>query len=378
MKIAIICDVLGKANNGTVIATINLINYLRDKGHTVYVVSSDKTKEGLGDYFTVPTLNLGAPLNRVLKNNGVALAKPDKKLLQSVIEKADIVHLQIPFMLSRSALKIALRLNKPITASFHCQAENFTSHIGAINIPFINHLVYKNFYRKVYRKVDAIHYPTEFIRQVFHQHTRCEIPYYVISNGVNDDFFAEPPKREENEKFTIICAGRYSKEKAQAVLIRAVARSKYRDNIRVIFAGDGPMRKKLQRLSNKNNVECEYRFFSRSGLIDAFHGSDLYVHTAIIEIEAIACMEAIVCGLTAVISDSERSATRFFAVGDRTLFRKNDAQDLCEKIEYFYENRDKIEEYRKKYEVRSRAFGLGDCMEQMEKMLTQTVEKKRK
>ena len=38
MKIAIICDVLGKANNGTVIATINLINYLRDKGHTVYVV----------------------------------------------------------------------------------------------------------------------------------------------------------------------------------------------------------------------------------------------------------------------------------------------------------------------------------------------------
>ena len=344
MKIAIICDVLGKANNGTVIATINLINYLRDKGHTVYVVSPDKTKEGLGDYFTVPTLNLGAPLNRVLKNNGVALAKPDKKLLQSVIEKADIVHLQIPFMLSRSALKIALRLNKPITASFHCQAENFTSHIGAINIPFINHLVYKNFYRKVYRKVDAIHYPTEFIRQVFHQHTRCEIPYYVISNGVNDDFFAEPPKREENEKFTIICAGRYSKEKAQAVLIRAVARSKYRDNIRVIFAGDGPMRKKLQRLSNKNNVECEYRFFSRS----------------------------------AVISDSERSATRFFAVGDRTLFRKNDAQDLCEKIEYFYENRDKIEEYRKKYEVRSRAFGLGDCMEQMEKMLTQTVEKKRK
>ena len=62
MTIAVICDVLGKENNGTTIAAMNLIRSLREKGYDVRVVCSDPERAGQKDFYVVPILNLG-PLN---------------------------------------------------------------------------------------------------------------------------------------------------------------------------------------------------------------------------------------------------------------------------------------------------------------------------
>lgn len=87
MKITVICDVLGQPNNGTTIATLNLIRYLRKKGHEVTVVSSDEETDGEKNYFVVRKMNFG-PLNNILERNGVSLAKADKKILTEAIESA--------------------------------------------------------------------------------------------------------------------------------------------------------------------------------------------------------------------------------------------------------------------------------------------------
>ena len=80
MNVTIICDVLGKPNNGTALAAFNLIAHLKSAGHSVTVVAPD-APDGEG-FVSVPRLNLG-PLNRILDKNGVSLAKPDKKLLEA-------------------------------------------------------------------------------------------------------------------------------------------------------------------------------------------------------------------------------------------------------------------------------------------------------
>lgn len=55
-----------------------------------------------------------------------------------------------------------------ITASFHCQAENVTAHLGMMNNKLLNHWIYGQFYKKVYRYCDAIHYPHRiYQRQLF-------------------------------------------------------------------------------------------------------------------------------------------------------------------------------------------------------------------
>ena len=49
MNVTIVCDVLGEPNNGTTIATLNLIRHLTEKGHNVNVVSTDETSKANAD-----------------------------------------------------------------------------------------------------------------------------------------------------------------------------------------------------------------------------------------------------------------------------------------------------------------------------------------
>ncbi len=46
MTLTVVCDVLGRENNGTTIAAMNLIRSMRAKGHTVRVVCPDEAHLG--------------------------------------------------------------------------------------------------------------------------------------------------------------------------------------------------------------------------------------------------------------------------------------------------------------------------------------------
>ncbi len=374
MKITIVCDVLGETNNGTVLAAKNLIGYLQTRGHTVRVVAPGK--EGGENFFVVPAVNLGPLINWILAENGVQPAKADKTVLREAIRDSDVVHLLVPLPLSWAAAKIAHEFGIPITASFHCQAENVTAHVGLIGMKRANHLVYRTFEEKVYKYCTLIHYPTEFIRRDYETAVGHSTPGRVISNGVNDVFFeaaAQRGERKPGAPFTVISVGRYSNEKAQGVLIRAIGESKYKDNIRLVLAGKGPMEKKLRLIAAAHQVNCTFSFFSREDLIQALLSSDLYVHTAVADLEAISCLEAIVTGLVPIICDSKRSATREFAVDQRCLFHSGDPADLRNRIEYFYEHPSEIRAYREMYSRRNNAYRQGECMNQMERMLEDAV-----
>lgn len=376
MIACIVCDILGEKNNGTTLAATNLIDYLRSKGHEVRVVCCDKDKNNLENYYVTPTLDLGKFCNKILEKNGVTPAKADESILRKAIEGSDVVHLLIPFFLARRAAKIAKELNKPITASFHCQAENVTAHVFMMNFPLANTLVYKNFYKHVYQYCDIIHYPTTFIRDVFEKETH-KTNAVVISNGVNEQFYKDVPSNRISDKFTIVCTGRYSKEKAQHLLIKATAKSKHRDDIKLVFAGAGPYENSLKKLSAKHGTDAEFKLFPRDELLSLLHGADLYVHTAIIEIEAIACLEAIVSGLIPVINNSPRSATKAFALDGNNLFKLNDTNDLASKIDFWYEHPELIKEYKARYKSIIGNFDQKECMHKMEEMLLSAIEMKK-
>ena len=378
MRVTVICDVLGETNNGTVLAAKNLITYLVEQGHTVRIVSPDKDTEGEEGYYVVPPLRLGFVLDKVLEMNGVQPAKADKNILREAIADSDVVHLLVPLPLSWAAVPIALECGVPMTASFHCQAENLTAHLGLMHVKMANKLVYKFYNEKVYQYCTLIHYPTEFIRNDFESTIGETTPGRVISNGVNDIFFemAKTPRepRDPERKFTIISVGRYSTEKAQQTLLRAVGLSRFKSRIRVILAGLGPKEHKLRKLAEKRGLDCQFGFYEdREELAREIRNADLYVHTAVAELEAISCLEAIVLGAAAVICDSERSATRFFAADERCLYERANPAELRDKIEYFYLHPEEVENYRRIYSERAAAYSQNDCMRQMEIMLEDAI-----
>ena len=87
MVVTIVADVLGKENNGTTVACMNLVRYLKSRGDTVKIICCDQDKKGLPGYYVVPTLNLGCLINWIVKKNEVTLAKPDRNIIESAIKE---------------------------------------------------------------------------------------------------------------------------------------------------------------------------------------------------------------------------------------------------------------------------------------------------
>ena len=372
-KIAVVCDVLGAENNGTSIAAMNLIRYLRGRDYEVRVVCPDEERRGQAGYYVVPQLNVG-PLNNYVRKMGVTIAVTDESVLEDALEGVDVIHIMTPFFLGKAALDYGRAHGIPVTAGFHAQAENITNHLHLMNSRMVNNLTYKAMHRLVYQYVDAIHYPTRFIRDVFEAEVG-PTPGYVISNGVNNRFVPTAVERpaEWAGKFVILFTGRYGLEKSHHVLIDAVKQSKYENTIQLVFAGDGPLKDELRAQGAALKNPPVMRFFSRDEMLRVINSADLYVHPAEIEIEAIACLEAISCGLVPVIADSPRSATRFFALEENNRFRYNDPADLTRRIEYWIEHPDEKARCGERYVGYTRRFEQGRCMAEMERMLQEAV-----
>ena len=275
MKIAVICDVFGASNNGTVIALDNLIVALRSKGHSVRVVCADERFRGHPDYYIVGKYDFGI-LNRYVEKNGVAPAKAQKDVLEAAIEGVDIVHVILPFSLGKAAALFAHAKGIPLSASFHAQAENITSHIFLDRFKFANRATYRIFYKRLYKYCDVIHYPSQFICDDF-ESVVGPTPHCVISNGVDESFkpiyTQKPPHLKD--KIVIMFTGRFSREKSHRVLIDGVALSKHKDRIQLILAGEGPLRKSLTKRARRRGINMPLmEYLQRDKLIETLGYAD--------------------------------------------------------------------------------------------------------
>ena len=378
MTITVVCDILGEENNGTAVVTMNLIRYLRAEGHTVRVLCADQSKKGQKNYYVAPIKNFG-PFNGLVRKVGVTLAKAEKSVVAAALFGADHVHIMLPLGLGLAAAKMAHEMGLPLTAGFHMQAENLTGHLGLKKVRPLNTFIYHYIYKHLYRYCDAIHYPTQFIRDVFEKSIGRSTPGYVISNGVHSYIGkrdVEKP-RQFRDKIVILSTGRYSSEKSQDTLIRAVARSAYKDKIQLILAGQGLKEKKYKRLAKRLPVAPVFRLYGREEICDALNYCDLYIHPAVDELEGIACLESIACGKMTIVSDSKNSATKEFAIDGTCIFKRRDAKDLARVMDFWIGHPDERRAYEAKYLASSAATREEVCMRQMGKMIAEAGEKER-
>jgi len=373
MKIAVICEVLGQANNGTTIAALNLIEYLKKKGHDVRVVCPDEDKRGLPGYHILPKAGF---VNWIFRKNNLNLAKFDEKVVYEAVHDADIVHFMIALFISRKASKYVHSLGIPITGGFHAQSQNFASQVGMLHNRAFNRWAYHWYDGNVFCRAKAIHYPTQFIRDVFEDAVGRKTNGYVISNGVNDIFQPDRCEKPDDlkDKFCILFTGRLAKEKSHFTLLNAVRKSRYASRIQLIFAGDGPLYPQLCAWASRNlPIQPVIKFFRRDELVRLINCCDLYCHPAEAEIEGIACLEAISCGLVPIIADSPDSATRELALDEKCLFKVNDSDDLARHIDWFIEHPSEKEELSVRYRQESLRFNQEQCMEKMEQMFLKEI-----
>jgi glycosyltransferase involved in cell wall biosynthesis len=247
-------------------------------------------------------------------------------------------------------------------------------------------MLYRLFRNTFYYKYRHIHVPSAFMGRMLEERD-YKAKIHVISNGIQDAFMeagenkidnGRPPKLPEyRDKIVIMMVGRLAKEKRQDVIINAVNHSKYADRIQLVFAGKGPQYEKYVKLGEKLANPPQFLYVKQEELIKLLLQCDLYVHASDMESEAISCIEAFATGLVPVIANSELSATRQFALDDRSLFLPGNPKDLARAIDYWLDNPKERENMEKTYVKAAKKYSLSISVRMFEEMLNEEIEEQK-
>lgn len=372
MVITFVMDQFGETNNGTTITAMRFADKLKQKGHEVRVLTASQI-EGEGIY-VLPEKRIPV-FQSIVDKQGMKFAQPVEDIISRAIEGSDVVHMLMPFWVQHAATRIAEEKHVAVTAAFHIQPENITYSVHVGKVPGVNKFVYSLLRNKFYNKFSHIHCPSDMMRSLLIKN-KYRGNIHAISNGVGEAFCkrdAVRPAKYEG-KYVILMVGRYSKEKRQDLIIKAIGTSKYNDKIQLVLAGKGPTEPQLRKLGEKYlKNPIDFVFLPQQELIDLINVCDLYVHASDAESEAISCMEAFTCGLVPVISDSKVCATKQFALTDNNLFKKGNYKSLRERIEWFYEHPREKQELSEKYVAYAKQFAIDACVDKLIDVFTDAV-----
>ncbi|MBB1079220.1 glycosyltransferase [Limosilactobacillus sp. STM2_1] len=341
MKILIVIDDYFSTTNGMAISTQRFVKQFRQLGHEVRVLSTGKV-----DYqvprFTPPFFN------QLIAEQGYVFGRPVHSILKRAITWADIIHLDTPFFLGIEAGIVANTLGKPVTGTFHLYPENMTASVPPLDRPLVNKKIMQFFRNWSYKHCCAIQCPTTKVKDRLE---RYHFPQklVVISNGIPATFLTNKHIENSNKLFTILCIGRYSREKDQATLLKAMRLVPNRASIQLILAGKGPLQDEYHKLAEGLANKPIMKYYPPIKLRQLDSRADLVVHCANVEVEGMACMEAFASGCVPVIANSPLSSTAAYALTANNQFPAGDETVLANRINYWYTHPNELKEWREKY-----------------------------
>ena len=256
LRIAFVCDTIAGKLGGGVVAGRYVVDALRSE-HRVHVAAADASAEG-----DVRLRGFQLPL-RAMREMQFTMARPDRPALARLFQEVDVVHVQFPFWLGVVAVDEARRAGRPVVAAFHVQPENALANIG-VRWPWLSRRIYRFWISRVFERADAVVCPTRFAERKLREHGLTR-PVYVVSNGVPPDLRENIARvtRPDDRTFLVLAVGRLASEKRQDIILDAVRRSRYRDRIRLVLAGGGPLEKRLRALGSTLPHPPEVGFLPR-------------------------------------------------------------------------------------------------------------------
>ena len=361
LRIAYVSDAFGDQSTGAVQSSLRFVEALR-RHHDITLIATGQPAPGK---VVVPAFRIPV-FQRLIDSNGFALARPSRKLLREVLRGHDIVYVHYSLLLGFTAISEAHAAGIPVVMGYHFQPHNVWYNIN-IRSEWINRLTYRLFIRGFYSRVDQVICPSEPAREeLVRNGFRGEAA--VISNGLPERFrpidCRRPP--EWGERFVIMMVGRLSHEKRHDVVFEALRHSRHRDRIQLVITGTGPIQQRIERAARALQVPAQTGYIPQETLIRYLNSADLLVHASEAELEGMAVLEAIGCGLPALIADAPASAARQFALNERFLFPAGDATALAKRIDYFIDHREELTTARPAYRQLSLQYSFDAALARME------------
>ena len=398
LKLLFVINNLYTRGNGLSASARRTITLLRERGHDVRVLSSGSAEQAQACNFTAPEFALPArrfPLaDAIISAQGYAFAKPKRKVIKQAVAWADVVHLEEPFGLQARTAHAAKHAGKPVLATYHIHPENITATIHLDGLWPLNALLLASWRRRIYALAQVVQCPSDSVRQRL-QRWGLGDKLVTISNGVGlapskpaagtKTECCAPDGRQVETKQTpgeaqpegeqiyrLLVVGRFSREKDQATILKAMRHSRYASQIQLVFAGRGPTEKSLRRAASRLVRDGvlkhapSFNFFDAAGLDTQAEQADLYIHAAFIEVEGLSCLEVLRHGVVPVIAHSPLTATSQFALDAHSRFKARDPKALARAIDYWLSDNDRRQTEAQKYLNVGAHYDINDCVSRLE------------
>lgn len=381
MKILFVINNLYIKGNGLCSSTRRTIAELKKLGEDVRVLSGPNPDPS-GPKPDFPLKKFHFPFFQgIIEANGFCYASSDRKVLEEAVRWADVVHLTEKFVLQWKVIKVAERLGKPLTITYHLHPENITYNMNPLlgKLGWLNRTLLRLSTKHILNHCNFIQCPTMNVQDRLRRY-HAKPTTEVISNGVIPDACTRPVTPPENyldpdRPLDLLYIGRLSAEKDQVTLLKAMRYSKYAGRIRLHFAGNGPRAKYYKKIARKLvkdgiiHYEPIFSFHTRDELRQIAATADLCIHCAIIEVEGLSIMEAMQQGGCPIIAVSRYSGTPQFALDKKCLFPAQNPEALAHRIDYWLDHPQERWEmglrharYMEEFDIRKSAIALRDAL----------------
>lgn len=343
LKILFVINDLYTRGNGLAASARRTIALLREHGHHVRVLSAlprdgDDCGVGMPEYVLPP---LRIPLvDPLIASQGYAFARAKRREIERALAWADVVHLEEPFMLQAVVARRARARGVPALATYHIHPENLTASVYLDRCALLNRVILELWKRAIFNRSDLVQCPS---RSVYERVLKLCVraPLLLLSNGVplGEEMSGGGHEVGESSVVRILVVGRFSREKDQATILRALRHSAHARSIQLTFAGRGPtehsLRASARRLLRRGVIAHPVRlaFMSADELAREASSCDLYVHAARIEVEGLSALEVLRHGVVPIIARGPLTATSQFALSEDSVFEAGDARALARAID---------------------------------------------
>ncbi|MGA2760485.1 MAG: glycosyltransferase [Candidatus Cybelea sp.] len=306
VRVGLFTEIYRPVINGVVASVEALASGLQARGHKVicFAPSMPGTARSEGDVHRIPSLPLPARTPYRLTLPLVS------RRVNAVIKGLSVIHAHSPFVTGWMGMRYARRYGMPLVYTYHTQLEAYAHYV-----PFeanATRFAASRLTRTFANLADAVIAPTPAMAARLRE-LGVTVRIETVPTGIDVALFGAGRRRDEvRERFgaraddrVLLCVGRLAKEKSLKLLFEALARAND-PSLKLVVAGDGPLRSELEQFARSAGVFEQTRFLgfvSRQDLPDLYASADAFVMASTTETQGIVQAEALAAGAAVIAAD---------------------------------------------------------------------------
>lgn len=329
MKIGLVCP-YNIAKGGGVQEYVNALRIgFEAAGHEAKIITP-KPRDAYTPEEHIIYLGAGADVKTLIGTTAQLSSTVDTVEAKAMLEREsfDVLHFHEPWvpMMGRQLATLSNSVN---IATFHAKLPDtvVAKTLTKVVKPYTQSIL------KYFTSLTAVSTAaSEYIT------TLTDRPIAIIPNGVDLRVYTTPKLREAKSQKTILYVGRLEHRKGAARLLRAFAKlTDTQPNVKLIIAGDGVLRSKLETLAFEELQLTNVSFLgyiSPEEKIDLLQTADLFCSPALYgESFGIVLVEAMASGLVTVAGNNPGYATVLKGVGSLSLIDPTNTAAFAQRME---------------------------------------------